>query len=155
MALLVIHQWGKFWMAAWRGRRAMTWMTGVIAFAASVLTAFTGYLSQQNFDAQWIAASGKDAFNSVGVGAFFNPLNFGQMFTWHIVLLPLILVVIIGAHILLVRVRGVSHPLPVKRASGRAARKAAAAADAGPWPGRPVATTFSRKPPLRRSSSAR
>jgi hypothetical protein len=25
MALLVIHLWGKFWMAAWRGRRAMTW----------------------------------------------------------------------------------------------------------------------------------
>ena len=22
MALLVIHLWGKFWMAAWRGRRA-------------------------------------------------------------------------------------------------------------------------------------
>jgi len=26
MALLVIHLWGKFWMAAWRGRRAMTWI---------------------------------------------------------------------------------------------------------------------------------
>src|SRR5215472_17339645 len=24
MAFLVIHLWGKFWMAAWRGRRAMT-----------------------------------------------------------------------------------------------------------------------------------
>ena len=22
MALLVIHLWGKFWMAAWRGKRA-------------------------------------------------------------------------------------------------------------------------------------
>jgi hypothetical protein len=135
MALLVIHLWGKFWMAAWRGRRAMTWMTGVIAFGASVVTAFTGYLSQQNFDAQWISTSAKDAFNSVGVGAFFNPMNFGQMFMWHIVLMPLILVVIVGAHILLVRVRGVSHPLPQARAKGRAARKAAAAQDARPWRG--------------------
>ena len=32
MALIVIHLWGKFWMAAWRGRRAMTWITGVVAF---------------------------------------------------------------------------------------------------------------------------
>jgi hypothetical protein len=31
--------------------------------------------------------------------------------------------------------RGVSHPLPVRPARGRAARKAAAAADAGPWRG--------------------
>jgi Cytochrome b(N-terminal)/b6/petB len=135
MALLVIHLWGKFWMAAWRGRRAMTWITGVIAFLASLVTAFTGYLSQQNFDSQWISTSAKDAFNSVGVGAFFNPMNFGQMFMWHIVLLPLILIAITGAHLLLVRVRGVSHPLPEKRIRGRADRKAAAAADAAPWRG--------------------
>ena len=32
MALLVIHLWGKFWMAAWRGKRAWTWVTGVVAF---------------------------------------------------------------------------------------------------------------------------
>src|SRR5262249_11357943 len=28
MAFMVIHLWGKFWMAAWRGRRALTWITG-------------------------------------------------------------------------------------------------------------------------------
>jgi hypothetical protein len=135
MALLVIHLWGKFWMAAWRGRRAMTWITGVVAFMLSVVTCFTGYLSQQNFDSQWIATNGKDAFNAVGVGAFFNVMNFGQMFMWHIVLMPLILIVVIGAHILMVRVRGVSHPLPEQAARGRAARKAAAAADRAAWRG--------------------
>jgi Cytochrome b(N-terminal)/b6/petB len=137
MALLVIHLWGKFWMSAWRGRRAMTWITGMIAFLASIVECFTGYLAQQNFDSQWIATNGKDALNAVGVGAFFNVLNFGQMLMWHIVLLPIVLVALIGAHILLVRVRGVSHPLPVKRVSwrDRAGRKAAAAADAGPWRG--------------------
>ncbi len=115
MALLVIHLWGKFWMAAWRGRRALTWITGVVAFVASVVECFTGYLSQQNFDSQWIATNGKDAFNAVGVGAFFNLMNFGQMLMWHIVLLPIILIAIVGAHVLLVRIRGVSHPLPVSR----------------------------------------
>ena len=135
MAFLVIHLWGKFWMAAWRGRRAMTWITGVIAFMASVVTAFTGYVSQQNFDSQWIASNGKDAFNAVGIGSIWNAMNFGQMFMWHIVLMPLALVAIVGAHILLVRVRGVSHPLPVRAVRGREARKAAAAADAGPWRG--------------------
>jgi hypothetical protein len=137
MAFMVIHLWGKFWMAAWRGRRALTWITGVVAFMASVVECFTGYLSQQNFDSQWIATNGKDAFNAVGVGAFFNVMNFGQMLLWHVVLVPIILVALAGGHVLLVRVRGVSHPLPAKRIDwrDRAAAKAAAAADAGPWRG--------------------
>jgi hypothetical protein len=135
MAFLVIHLWGKFWMAAWRGRRTLTWMTGVVAFVASVVECFTGYVSQQNFDSQWISTSGKDAFNAVGVGAFFNVMNFGQMLMWHIVLIPIILVAIVGAHVLAVRIKGVSHPLPVTRTRGRVARRAAAAADRSDWSG--------------------
>ena len=96
----------------------MTWMTGVVAFLASIVECFTGYLSQQNFDSQWIATNGKDAFNAVGIGAFFNLMNFGQMLLWHVVLIPLILVALVGAHVLLVRMRGVSHPLPATRPRG-------------------------------------
>jgi len=89
MAFMVIHLWGKFWMAAWRGRRTLTWITGVVAFLASVVECFTGYLSQQNFDSQWISTSGKDAFQRSGVGAFFNVMNSGQMLLWHVVLIRL------------------------------------------------------------------
>ncbi|OLP72364.1 cytochrome B6, partial [Salmonella enterica subsp. enterica serovar Javiana] len=84
---MVIHLWGKFWMAAWRGRRLLTWVTGVVAFVTSIGTAFTGYLSQSNFDSQWISAEAKDGINSIGVGAWFNVLNPGQMLLWHVVLL--------------------------------------------------------------------
>ena len=87
---MVIHLWGKFWMAAWRGRRTLTWITGVVAFVASIGTAFTGYLSQSNFDSQWISAQAKDGLNSIGVGAYFNVLEPGQMLLWHVVLLPLV-----------------------------------------------------------------
>ncbi len=139
MALLVIHLWGKFWMAAWRGRRSWTWITGVVAFVASVIECFTGYLSQQNFDSQWISTSGKDAFNSVGVGAFFNVMNFGQMLMWHIVLVPIVLVAIVGAHVLLVRVRGVAHPIGDDGGGAvvrkRLTRRQIAAAEAAPWRG--------------------
>jgi hypothetical protein len=138
MALLVIHLWGKFWMAAWRGRRAATWITGVVAFAASVVECFTGYLSQQNFDSQWISASGKDAFNAAGIGAIWRAMDFGQMLLWHVVLVPIVLVAIVGAHILLVRVRGVAHPLPAHLGgpgSARERRKAQKAADAAQWRG--------------------
>ncbi len=135
MAFLVIHLWGKFWMAAWRGRRALTWITGVVAFMASIVECFTGYLSQQNFDSQWISTNGKDAINATGLGSLFNLMNFGQMLLWHVVLIPIALLAIVGAHVLLVRVRGVSHPLPPRPIRGRAARRAAARADAADWRG--------------------
>ena len=110
--VMVIHLWAKFFMAAWRGKRAMTWATGVIAFVVSIATAFTGYLSQQNFDSQWIATQAKDGLNAAGIGAFFDVLNFGQMLMWHILLLPLVLGILITIHILMVRRRGVVPPLP-------------------------------------------
>jgi hypothetical protein len=137
MAFMVIHLWGKFWMAAWRGRRALTWVTGVVAFLASIVECFTGYLSQQNFDSQWIATNGKDAFNEAGIGAFFNLMNFGQMLLWHVVLIPILLIALVGAHVLLVRVRGVSHPLPARFTWRRslADRRAQRAADAAAWRG--------------------
>ncbi|WP_405527598.1 cytochrome b N-terminal domain-containing protein [Streptomyces canus] len=111
MFFMVIHLWGKFFMAAWRGRRALTWVTGAVCFFASIGTAFTGYLVQQNFDSQWIAGQAKDGLNSVGIGAFFNVLDFGQMLTWHIVLLPFVLGLLAAWHILLVRLRGIVPPI--------------------------------------------
>ena len=117
--VMVIHLWGKFFMAAWRGRRRLTWVTGAVAFLVSVLTAFTGYLVQQNFDSQWISTQAKDGLNSVGIGAWFNVLDFGQMLMWHITLAPLVLVVLTAWHVLQVRRRGVVPPMPLP-ARGRA-----------------------------------
>jgi quinol-cytochrome oxidoreductase complex cytochrome b subunit len=107
---MVIHLWGKFFMAAWRGNRRLTWITGVISFVVSIAAAFTGYLSQQNFDSQWISTQAKDGINATGAGAFWNVLNFGQMLMWHIVLLPVGVVAIAGLHLLLVRRRGIVPP---------------------------------------------
>jgi Cytochrome b(N-terminal)/b6/petB len=114
-ACMVIHLWGKFWMAAWRGHRGLTWVTGVVAFVASIGTAFTGYLSQTNFDSQWISGEAKDGINSIGIGSWFNVLNPAQMLLWHVVLLPLAVGVIAALHILMVRRHGVVPPLGDER----------------------------------------
>jgi ubiquinol-cytochrome c reductase cytochrome b subunit len=107
---MVIHLWAKFLMAAWRGRRALTWVTGAVAFLGSIGTAFTGYLSQTNFDSQWISTQAKDGLNSVGIGAFFNVLDTGQMLLWHVLLLPVTVGLLIAGHVLLVRRHGVVPP---------------------------------------------
>jgi len=108
---MVLHLWGQYFMAGWRDGRAATWMIGVVIFASSILTAFTGYLSQMNFDSQFIAINAKDAMNSTGVGAFFNVLNFGQMYGLHVMLLPIMVTFLVVAHIVMVRSRGVVKPI--------------------------------------------
>src|SRR5215469_11883684 len=108
---MVLHLWGQYFMAGWRDGRAATWMIGVVIFAASILTAFTGYLSQQNFDAQFIAVNAKDAMNAAGVGAFFNVLNFVQMYGLHVMLLPIAVIFFVAWHIVMVRMRGVVKPI--------------------------------------------
>ena len=107
---MVIHLWGKFFMAAWRGNRSLTWVTGAVTFATSIATAFTGYVSQTNFDSQWISTQAKDGINATGAGAFFNVLNTGQMLMWHIVLLPVAAVVLTALHVVMVRRKGVVPP---------------------------------------------
>jgi quinol-cytochrome oxidoreductase complex cytochrome b subunit len=107
---MVVHLWGKYFMAAWRGGRSLTWVTGGVTFLVSILAAFTGYVSQTNFDAQWISTQAKDGINATGGGAYFNVLNLGQMLMWHIVLLPIGAVVLTGLHVLMVRAKGVVPP---------------------------------------------
>jgi quinol-cytochrome oxidoreductase complex cytochrome b subunit len=110
---MVVHLWGKFFMAAWRGRRVLTWITGVVAFLVSIATAFTGYLVQTNFDSQWIGGEAKDGINATGAGAFWNVLDTGQMLLWHIMLLPLGVGILVVLHVILVRVRGVVAPFGI------------------------------------------
>ena len=114
---MVLHLWGQYFMASWRHGRAATWLIGVVIFAASILTAFTGYLSQQNFDSQFIAVNAKDAMNGAGIGAFFNVLNFGQMYGLHVMLLPIAVTFLVAWHIVMVRTKGVVKPIDAEGVS--------------------------------------
>jgi quinol-cytochrome oxidoreductase complex cytochrome b subunit len=148
---MVIHLWGKYWMAAWRGGRTRTWVTGAICFLVAIPCALTGYVSQQNFDAQWISTQAKDAMNSAGVGAFFNLMNFGQMYSYHVFLLPVIVVAIVIAHVLLVRRHGVVPPFQLAGLSaGASGAEVTRGADGAPPAetsnGAPQAATTNRAP---------
>ncbi|WP_249226592.1 cytochrome b N-terminal domain-containing protein [Alicyclobacillus mengziensis] len=112
---MVLHLWAQFMMAAWRGGRHWTWIGGWVLFLVSIVGGLTGYLSQNNFDSQWIGVQGKDAMNATGIGGFFNLLNFGQMYGLHIFVIPFVLVMLLVVHILLVRKHGVVEPLPLEK----------------------------------------
>jgi ubiquinol-cytochrome c reductase cytochrome b subunit len=108
---MIVHLIGKYWMAAWRGKRFLTWGTGVFCFIMGLATAFTGYTITTNFNSQWIAFEAKDVMNSVGLGGFMNTTNVGQMSLWHIVPLPLAVGALVVMHVLLVRKHGVVPPI--------------------------------------------
>jgi hypothetical protein len=107
---ITLHLWTEFFKGSWRHGRRLTWVSGALTFLAGIVTAFTGYLSMTNFSAQWIAVQGKDVFNAVGIGTFLNLLNFGQVYGFHIMLLPLLLILLVGLHLVQIRIRGVVRP---------------------------------------------
>ena len=111
---VVVHLGAKFWTAAWRGGRTAVWMSGAVGFLLAVPAALTGYLSQQNLDAQWLATNARNGFNATGAGAFFNVTNFGQMYSYHVLLMPLALAALVLGHVLLVRRHGLAPPLEVQ-----------------------------------------
>jgi len=51
------------------------------------------------------AVNAKDAINATGAGAFFNPLNFGQMYGLHVMLLPIAITLLVVLHVVQVRLR--------------------------------------------------
>ena len=111
-ASMLMHLATKYFMGAWRDGRWKTWMVGMVTFAVAVFTALTGYLSQTNFDSQWAAVQAKDAMNAVGIGAFFNTMNTGQVLTLHVAVLPAIVLLLVGIHLFLIRREGPVKPMP-------------------------------------------
>jgi quinol-cytochrome oxidoreductase complex cytochrome b subunit len=116
---LVLHVLTKFLMAAWRDGRWKTWMAGAGALAVAVFAALTGFLSQTNWDSQWIAVQAKDAMNAVGFGTYFNPMNTGQVLTMHIAVLPFLVLLFVAIHLFFIRRDGPVKPIEHSKSSSK------------------------------------
>ncbi len=108
---LILHVAAKYFMSAWRDGRWTTWFSGMLTFGVAVFTGLTGYLSQTNWDSQWIAVQSKDAMNAAGVGAFFNTMDGSQVLTLHIAVLPFIIVLLVAIHLFQIRRDSPVRPL--------------------------------------------
>ncbi len=113
---MTMHLVAQFFMASWRDGRGATWVLGVLSFAISVLTAFTGYLSRGDFFSQWNQVQSKDAFNGAGADGLLNILNNAQVYGLHVSVLPIILIILVAWHLLWVRKKGVVPPYDDRRA---------------------------------------
>ncbi len=109
---IFVHSAASFFTAAWRGGRGLTWVWGVLTFLVAVLTGLTGYTVQSNYAAQYIGQQAKDALNPTGLGYVLNVMSFDNSIGWHMVLLPLLVALLVVAHLLWVRRHGVVAPFP-------------------------------------------
>lgn len=114
---ILLHMVTKYLMAAWRDGRWKTWVVGMLSFAVAVFTGLTGFLSQTNWDSQWIAVQAKDVMNALAVGAFFNTMDTLQVLTLHVVVLPLLIVASVGIHLFLIRSDSPVKPFPMSEGS--------------------------------------
>ena len=96
-----------------------------MAFAVSIGAGLSGYAIQTNVDSQWIAFQAKDGINATGVGAMFDIANFGQMMMFHIFLFPGIISLVVLAHVVWVRIKGVVPPIDAAKVEAAIAEHAA------------------------------
>jgi len=115
---------------AYRRPRELTWMTGVLLFAITLAFGFTGYLLPWNQLAFFATRVGTDVAAAIpAVGEFLVRFTRGgddvtgatltRLFGMHVAILPMIATVLVGVHLFLVQVHGMSVPPGVEQTAAR------------------------------------
>jgi ubiquinol-cytochrome c reductase cytochrome b subunit len=124
VAVLLVHMIQVFLFGAYKYPRELTWTFGVLLLLLTLAMAFTGQIMRFDGDAYWglgIGASMAARVPFLGswlVGLLLGgPIIAGQtlsrFFTFHVFVLPALLIFCVGLHVLLVLKVGISEwPMP-------------------------------------------
>ncbi len=116
------HLFSTFFLKSYRPPREMTWVTGVFLFFMAMGLGFTGYLLPWNELSFFATKVGTQIAGSVPVvGSYLRTILRGgeeisdatitRFFALHVMVLPLITAAILGAHLMMVQLQGMSEPL--------------------------------------------
>ncbi len=118
VVLVVMHMMRGFFTGAYKYPRELTWLSGVVLLGMTLGFAFTGYLLPWDMKAYWATQVGVNIADTVPGGSLIANLlrggpiltgsTLGRFFAIHMLLLPAITGGLIGLHILLVNIQGVS-----------------------------------------------
>lgn len=125
MITLFIHLFGTLLLKAYRKPRELVWYSGFILLGISIFFGLSGYLllwDERAFAAVKVATGGAGAFPVIG--QYIMPFLRGgidvtgdtliRFYAFHVALLPLLSLALIGLHILLVQYHGMSVPKSVE-----------------------------------------
>ena len=121
IAALFVHMFSVFFLSAYRKPREVTWLTGVLLLFLSIGFGFSGYLLPWNELAFFATKVGTEIAGVVpGVGHFVLRFIRGgddvtgatltRFFGFHVAVLPAITTAVLGLHLLLVQMQGMSTP---------------------------------------------
>ncbi len=118
---LFIHMFSVYFMSAYRAPREITWVTGCLLFFISICFGFSGYLLPWNSLAFFATKVGTEIPGVIPwVGDFIVRFLRGsdevtgatltRFFGFHVAVLPAATTVLLGLHLLLVQMHGISVP---------------------------------------------
>lgn len=107
---IVLHLLIVFLTSGFKKPRRLTWMIGVVMMFVVLAETEFGYILRGDFSSQWRSLQGADFYNGGGLGNLINPLNYGQIYGIHIMIIPVVIVSLLFVHYLLVRVLGIAKP---------------------------------------------
>ncbi len=133
IALLFAHMFSTFFLKSYRSPREFTWVTGVLLLFLSLGMGFTGYLLPWNELAYFATKVGTQIAGAVPfLGSFVMRVLRGgddvtgatltRFFGFHVFILPVALFVVLGLHVFLVQLHGMSKPVKVEEEEKRTAR---------------------------------
>jgi quinol-cytochrome oxidoreductase complex cytochrome b subunit len=122
IGLLFIHMFSTFFLKAYRRPRELTWITGFLLLVLFMAFGFSGYLLPWNELSYFATRVGTDIAGSLPIighwlktvilgGPEVGQATLSRFFWFHVALLPLAALVLIGIHILLVQTLGMSKPI--------------------------------------------
>jgi Cytochrome b(N-terminal)/b6/petB len=107
---ILLHLLIVFFTSGFKKPRRLTWMLGVLMLFVVLAETEFGYVLRGDFSSQWRSLQGADFYNGAGLGNIINPLNYGQIYGIHIVVIPLTILGLLSLHYLLVRILGIARP---------------------------------------------
>jgi len=124
-----VHLATVFFMKAYRRPREITWITGVLLLVLGMAFGFSGYLLPWNKLAFFATKVGTDIAGVVpGVGEWMlrflrggdrvTGATLSRFYGWHVAILPAITVLVVGGHLLLVQLQGMSVPPGMEKKPG-------------------------------------
>lgn len=118
----VVHLGVTFFGRAYRRPRELTWITGVLLLFITLTFAFTGYLLPWNTLAFFATKVGTEIAGAVPVvgdallvflrgSEDVTEATLTRFFGIHVAILPALMTIFLGLHLLLVQIHGMSRPL--------------------------------------------
>jgi len=121
---IFIHMFSTFFLKAYRPPRELTWITGFFLLLIFLAFGFSGYLLPWNELSFFATQVGTDIAGTIPLigkhiktfilgGPEVSGATVSRFFWLHIGILPLLTVIILGIHVFLVQILGMSKPIGI------------------------------------------